>query len=212
MSFFTDWLTNIIVLILLATIVEMMLPNSEMRRYVKMTVGILLLFLILKPLLSIFTVDVEQTFSHLVTEAVQSDYKTEKLINLQKTEIENGQRAYISEQIAVQLKEEMKEVLQTEHALTITSVEVELNEKGRDISDLEIKTVSVHVKPHEVEEDDERVIQIEEVKIDTSQQRPLELYKESTNELEKIRTLLSEKWQLPEEAILLTWEGGKRAR
>lgn len=202
MSFLTGWLTNIIVLILLATILEMLIPESGMKRYVKLAVSILLLFLILQPVLSIFSVDIERMIANIETETAVSDQATMNLINLQKTEIENGQRAYISEQIAVRLREDANEALDR-YDLIVTDVQVE----WADQSELAIESVDVYVKERKDTSDPSPRIIVEEIDIRTSQ--PLSI---AHREEEAIRKLLSERWQMPEETILLTWEGGSHLR
>lgn len=199
MSFLTGWLTNIIVLILLATILEMLIPESGMKRYVKLAVSILLLLLILQPVLSIFSVDIERMIANIETETAVSDQATMNLINLQKTEIENGQRAYISEQIAVRLREDANEALDR-YDLIVTDVQVE----WADQSELAIESVDVYVKERKDTSDPSPRIIVEEIDIRTSQ--PLSI---AHREEEAIRKLLSERWQMPEETILLTWEGGR---
>lgn len=199
MSFLTGWLTNIIVLILLATILEMLIPESGMKRYVKLAVSILLLLLILQPVLSIFSVDIERMIANIETETDVSDQATMNLINLQKTEIENGQRAYISEQIAVRLREDANEALDR-YDLIVTDVQVE----WADQSELAIESVDVYVKERKDTSDPSPRIIVEEIDIRTSQ--PLSI---AHREEEAIRKLLSERWQMPEETILLTWEGGR---
>lgn len=202
MSFLTGWLTNIIVLILLATILEMLIPESGMKRYVKLAVSILLLFLILQPVLSIFSVDIERMIANIETETDVSDQATMNLINLQKTEIENGQRAYISEQIAVRLREDANEALDR-YDLIVTDVQVE----WADQSELAIESVDVYVKERKDTSNPSPRIIVEEIDIRTSQ--PLSI---AHREEEAIRKLLSERWQMPEETILLTWEGGSHLR
>lgn len=202
MSFLTGWLTNIIVLILLATILEMLIPESGMKRYVKLAVSILLLFLILQPVLSIFSVDIERMIANIETETAVSDQATMNLINLQKTEIENGQRAYISEQIAVRLREDANEALDR-YDLIVTDVQVE----WADQSELAIESVDVYVKERKDTSNPSPRIIVEEIDIRTSQ--PLSI---AHREEEAIRKLLSERWQMPEETILLTWEGGSHLR
>ncbi len=202
MSFLTGWLTNIIVLILLATILEMLIPESGMKRYVKLAVSILLLLLILQPVLSIFSVDIERMIANIETETDVSDQATMNLINLQKTEIENGQRAYISEQIAVRLREDANEALDR-YDLIVTDVQVE----WADQSELAIESVDVYVKERKDTSNPSPRIIVEEIDIRTSQ--PLSI---AHREEEAIRKLLSERWQMPEETILLTWEGGSHLR
>ncbi len=40
MDFLKEWVTNIILFILLATVIDMLLPNSSMQKYTKMVTGL----------------------------------------------------------------------------------------------------------------------------------------------------------------------------
>ncbi|WP_088104720.1 stage III sporulation protein AF [Halalkalibacter urbisdiaboli] len=215
MGFLTEWLTNIILLILLATILELMLPNSNMQRYVKMVVGLLLLVMILQPLLSIFTKDVDEWLFSLSNQVDNEKNSVEESINLQKRDIELGQLAYISEQVAVQLERQVEETLREEYSLEVARIDVEVSETTEAPVEMEdLKTIYVEVT--EVKEDEseeemqEQVRPVSTVRIDTSS--PLKTKEtEQTIELKPVQQFLSESWQIPTDTISLAWEGGKRA-
>ena len=42
MEFIKEWVTNIILFILFATVIDMVLPNSKFQKYTKMVTGLLL--------------------------------------------------------------------------------------------------------------------------------------------------------------------------
>lgn len=52
-----EWLQSIVVVVLLAIVVELVLPNSKMLRYSRLVVGLILLLTMLSPILQIFQVD-----------------------------------------------------------------------------------------------------------------------------------------------------------
>ena len=56
MSFLTSWISNIIIFILLATVIDMLLPNSSLQKYAKMVIGLLLIAIIITPILSLFQI------------------------------------------------------------------------------------------------------------------------------------------------------------
>ncbi|WP_227938486.1 stage III sporulation protein AF [Alkalihalobacillus deserti] len=228
MGFLTEWLTNIILLILLATILELMLPNSNMQRYVKMVVGLLLLVVMLQPLLSIFTEDVDEWLFSLSNVTVQTEQSVNHQINLQKREIELGQRAYHLEQVAVQLERQVAETLLEQHELTIDHVAVELDDDVLEHLDSQeqqlneeqmiyaIKAIHVYVqsssKPTVEQEKSRGNSSVQVVHIDTS--KPItttDEIDETSHDLEPVQQFLSENWYIPKEKILLAWEGGKRA-
>jgi stage III sporulation protein AF len=210
-GFLTDWITNIILLILLATILELMIPNSVLQKYVKMVVGLLLLVMILQPILSLITKDVDQWLVSITQQSNQLESSIEQEINLQKSDIELGLRAYISEQMAVQLEEEVKDELRDQYEVVISQVEVKIRESVNQTPTAEdIEAVIVYLKDtHEgLTESDAAVAPVSVVKIDTSKQVPQEM-KQETRDLTSVRRLLSTNWEVPEEMISLAWEGGE---
>ena len=48
----TDWAKNICLALILISILEMLLPNNKTKKYVKMVMGIYLLFNIISPIIS----------------------------------------------------------------------------------------------------------------------------------------------------------------
>ncbi|ARK31402.1 stage III sporulation protein AF [Halalkalibacter krulwichiae] len=223
MGFLTEWLTNIILLILLATILELMLPNSNMQRYVKMVVGLLLLVVMLQPLLTIFKEDVDEWLFSLSRETEQTEQSINNQINLQKREIELGQRAYHLEQVAVQLKRQVTEALEKDHKVQITDVSVDIVEEKLErfeqLSEEQIIDAvhAIHVQVQnapEVTEEVEgsrEVSPIQTVNIDTTLPVMNEKLDETNKDLEPVQQFLSENWYIPKEKILLVWEGGERA-
>ncbi|MDO3677041.1 stage III sporulation protein AF [Paenibacillus ehimensis] len=53
MDFLSGWLKSIVMVILLATFVDLLLPNRSMQRYVKTVIGLFLLLSLLQPLFSL---------------------------------------------------------------------------------------------------------------------------------------------------------------
>lgn len=55
-----EWLQSIVVIVLLAIVVELVLPSSKMLRYSRLVVGLILLLTILNPVLQVFQVDFQE--------------------------------------------------------------------------------------------------------------------------------------------------------
>jgi len=53
MEFVGGWLKQIILLVLVATFFDLLLPNNSMERYVKLVMGLLIIFAILNPIFSL---------------------------------------------------------------------------------------------------------------------------------------------------------------
>ena len=125
MEFIKEWVTNIILFVLFATLIDMLLPTSKFQKYTKMVVGLLLSAIILTPIFKLLSTDFEETFAAAIpnlggTKGVQ----IKNLTDLQKNEIQATHDAYILEQMAVQLKEDAEEELMSQFDLVISDLEV----------------------------------------------------------------------------------------
>ena len=103
MSFLTTWVTNIIVFILFAVVLDMLLPNSSMQKYTKLVIGLLLTAIFLTPILSLFKQDFASDIQQkIMSNGVWGGQTMENSLETKKKEIEETQQAYILEQMAVQ--------------------------------------------------------------------------------------------------------------
>lgn len=207
MQFLTEWISNIILLIFLATILELLLPNSSLQRYVKMVVGLLLLSIIINPLFSIFSKD----FNSLISNIDLTYAQTENInfsIESKKKEIQSVQLAYISEQVAVQLKRQVEEEMITKFDKEVVEVMVDLNDFLEEDDYLNsIVQVSILLKKvdSDVEEGDKTIPVVALVDIDTS--KGVEPLQETTNKQE-ILQYLATTWTIPIEKVEVLMEGG----
>lgn len=75
MSVLIDWITQIIVFILLAIIVELFVPTTKIAKYVRLVIGLIFLLIFLKPIFYIFQLDMEQLVSE---QLFDTDHAIEK--------------------------------------------------------------------------------------------------------------------------------------
>ncbi|WLR60467.1 stage III sporulation protein AF [Guptibacillus hwajinpoensis] len=172
MDIITGWITNIIVLILLATVLELLLPNSNMQRYVKMVIGLMLMAVILSPILTIFTKDFDAMLRTVTLTDSTQNANMENQIESKKSEIQASNAAYIEEQMAVQMKSQVEKELRDQFNLEITSVSLQLknldgekdidqiavtvNEVGteKSVQEVDAVSVSIDIQEEDVEETD----------------------------------------------------------
>ncbi|MBE4910455.1 stage III sporulation protein AF [Bacillus luteolus] len=206
MEFLADWITNIILFILLATVVEMLLPNSSMQKYVKMVVGLLLIVIILTPLFQLLTQDFEQTFASLRVSPQNNEKNIENLIEIKKKEIQASNRAYILEEMAVQMKTEVEEEMVQEYGLTVEKVLLFPKEESIEITSPDDLS-SIEVVLSKLDKDPNAVAVVKPVIIDTSKQTQIE-----TNQpiVKEIASYLASIWGSNPEQIVVSVEGGKK--
>ncbi|KON70026.1 stage III sporulation protein AF [Peribacillus butanolivorans] len=200
MSFLAGWVSNIIVFVLLATVIDMLLPNSALQKYAKMVIGLLLIAIIITPILGLFNKDFDEILSAATSEF--EDQKKKDLGNLtemKKKEIQATQGAYILKQMAVDLQAEVEEELMVDYNMKISSIDVGVkNEEEPSIDDLQNITISL--EKAEGKEDSE----IEAVaKIDINAERPSS--SDDAN-LDAVKRFLATSWSVDKEIIEIAGE------
>ncbi|MCP8967056.1 stage III sporulation protein AF [Ectobacillus ponti] len=203
MEFLTEWIRNIILFLLLATVMHMILPNSGMQKYVKFVVSLLLIVLILTPLFKLLRTDVGEVIASFNSKTYANGTNVENLIDAKKKEIQASQRAYILQQMAVQLKEQVADKVQGEYGMSVVKLHITAPD-GKDISsEQDVQSIAVTVakadkRPRAVEA-------VKPVEIDTAKPRSRQVDNQTAKEIQQF---LAKEWQLDAGKIQVQTEGG----
>ncbi|WP_064091578.1 stage III sporulation protein AF [Rossellomorea aquimaris] len=200
MSFLTEWITNIIVFVLLATVIDMLLPSSNMQKYAKIVTGLLLITIILTPLLKLLTSDFDKVMNSININSSSQNNSVENSIEMKKKEIQASQRAYILEQMAVQMKQQAEKEMINEYGKVIESIHLEANDT-ENIPD-SITKVTVYVTDNE---DSNSVEAVQKVEIDTGKKHKND---ETDDQTSQMASLLAKQWNLTPDQIIISVEGG----
>jgi stage III sporulation protein AF len=140
-SFIGEWIKHIVLLILMATFLDLILPNSSMRKYVKLVVGFLLILLILSPILHLFRYDQERLFLK-IDQMMQEDNKPLSLqLNREKEKLEELQEDAIFKEVSQKWSEEIKNSVENKFQLAVQHItlELETKEDGASIKELKLQ-------------------------------------------------------------------------
>ncbi|MED1205172.1 stage III sporulation protein AF [Heyndrickxia acidicola] len=202
MHYLTQWVSNIIVFILLAMIVDMLMPDSSMKKYTKMVTGLLLIAIILTPIVKLTSENMDNMFAALSSANGINDGEMKSSIEMKKVEIEKTQHAYILEQMAVQLKKEANGELVDQYQKSIQTIKVEMKsgaETSMDPNNIEKVIVSLK------DADDQKVIPAVKP-IVINPEKPVQT--QTNTEDKNIISLLSNCWNISRNQIQLQSEGG----
>lgn len=205
LSFITEWIMNIVVFILLAMIVDMLLPNSAMKKYTKMVTGLLLIAIILTPLLKVVAKDFDQVVASFSNKKIIDSNKVENLIESKKKEIQAGQVEYTLKQVGEKMKNDVKEELIDRFDKDIQQIKIDSKDRVAE-NENPIEKVIVYLA--EKKKDDSVPI-IKPVNISIGEEEPEEGM--GSRENESILSMLSERWGIaPDQIELHNGEGGSR--
>lgn len=199
-----EWITQIIVFLLLVMIIEMLIPQTNMKKYIHTVLSLLFLLLFLQPLFQFLNLDVKQATEDAIVQFEDSmDEKVlEKEIDLKKKEIQASQDAYVVKELTVQMEKQVEEELNNTYGLTIVDISFEFDpEDKHDMEKLEeVKVIVEDTK-------DKNQGEIKQIIIGESENR--EASNEAmTDKLDKVKAYLNGIWELEEERLVLVWEGG----
>ncbi|MBA2873424.1 stage III sporulation protein AF [Thermaerobacillus caldiproteolyticus] len=199
MQLIIEWVTNIIIFILFAMIIDLLLPATNFQKYVKMVIGLILILLMLSPLLQLFSIDVDRLLATIHMEGSNQQETMKNEFEMKKKEIQASQRAYILEQMAVQMKKQVAEELMKDYGLMVQNISFQTNEKEQLKIPDDIKTIEVTLS----EQNEQEIVH--PVVIDAS--KPLNQSSHDEARKKEIASFFAAKWGVNEEKIAVQIEG-----
>lgn len=158
-DFLSNWAQGIIVAVIIATIIEMILPNGSSKKYVKGVVGIYILFTIISPIITKFSSnnfninDILDTKAYEEQMAKSDEDISKKIEENNNRTIKDIYQSNLESDIKAKLKDKGYEVLNTYIQI-------------RDDENYTIEFISLSLDKNETEESNQvRNIEIEEVNI-----------------------------------------------
>ncbi len=159
MEFLNNWLQGIVVAVVIASIIQMILPNGNNKKYIKVVLGIYVVFQIITPVVNKFfnsnfeissLIDIDSYTKKMETYEVSSQN-----INIDKTNEDSIKQIYVAN-----LEKDIKAKLEDkEYLIKDVEVQVEDNEK------YDIKSMKIYLKEvvNSTKEESENNIHINEV-------------------------------------------------
>ncbi|HEX7064584.1 MAG TPA: stage III sporulation protein AF [Bacillales bacterium] len=210
MDYLTSWISEIILLILMAVVLELLLPNSSLQRYVRMVVGLLLLLALLKPVLSVFDTNVNEMFASFSASSVVNDGQIKNSMKNMKKEIQASNRAYIEDKMAVRIKSQIEKEVSDRFHLDVAEVNVDLMPVESDgDSPVSLKHISIILAENQNDGAEDKVKPVEPVTVDVTESSVEPSV--SDGRQKKIRRFLADKWRIPPKKITVVLEGGANA-
>lgn len=150
----SDWLRDIIAVILLAVLVELLLPNKAMQRYARLVVGLFILLTILSPILRLFQTDMTSRLDagmELWNErSMSKQVQMPSLEEIQRRadDIQAMRNEEAARLMAATLEESMEEAILSETGVAVEKVAVTLawKNQGKKNEAPEIAAVKVTLK------------------------------------------------------------------
>ena len=201
MEFISSWVQGIIVAVVIATIIEMILPEGNSKKYIKIVIGVYVIFNIVAPIINKFTGN-ELDFTSIIDlnkyEEKLSAYEVDAN-GLDENNNSNIRQVYI-----LNLKNDMKAKIQ-DKGYVVNGIYVELEET----EEFKVKRLNLSVSKKEIEVYEEStsntINKVEEiniqVQINNNIQETEHLIDINNNEIEEIKDYIKSTYEINKNII-----------
>ena len=192
-EFLTIWLKEIVLVFIFISIVELVLPNGSMKRYINMIIGFLIIIVIIAPFVKLIHKDysfARDLYKNQI-EGINFEYSENQELNkIQEEQIKNF---YINK-----IEREIENLIANTTNYSIEEIKISINEEDANFGKLE--SIELVLMDKEGVESDNKIIvkEVKKVSIGESQETMTE-YKELADD--KIKKTILENYDLPKEKI-----------
>ena len=191
-DFIRNWANQIIVAVIIATIFEMILPNGNNKKYIKMIIGIYVLFTLIQPIAS------KITGKEIVISTNYEKYIDEENLKTYSNDFENNNSKLIKQTYIDNIKEDIgAKIEQKGYELMDCNIEITTDEENYGA----IESIELKIKKQE-EKVSESKIEIEKVEINVEEDV---VKKSSISDKEKTELIeyLSEEYSIDKTKIII---------
>ena len=193
-GFLRYWIQDIVMIFLIVSIVEILLPNSNMRKYINMVIGFLIIIVIVSPFVKLLSRE------YSIDERVLKEHlKMHELVYKDKSNLSSVYDGQVKEMYIKKMELEITEFIHETSNYIVESVNLSIDETNEDFGKL--KEIGILLKTDEDEKIEKYVekksiafIKIEDVSIG-DRGKELNAYKSLKDE-EDLKNSLSKKFNV----------------
>ncbi|WP_081722813.1 stage III sporulation protein AF [Schnuerera ultunensis] len=171
-NFLKAWVKDIAIIFVLISIIEIVLPSSNMKRYIDMVIGLLIIIVLITPFIKLiqkdFQVDREVFFN--TVDQIEYEYK-------ENAELASLQEGQVKEIYVSKIKDEIEGLILETTEYIVDGINISIHEDGINYG--EIRDVEIILKENrgkdERMDDYVTVVQIEEVNVGSSKEKTVKL-------------------------------------
>ena len=197
-EFLRNLVKDIAIMFILLSIVELALPNSNMKRYVNIVIGFMILITIISPFIRLiksnFNIE-REIFKNMIDEV---KFRYDEDVGLQEIQERQIKETYLNK-----LKESIKETVDGILDYQVDDVRISIFEDEKNYGT--IKDIEIVMAPknsnEEYSEDTIKTIKIEEIKINDSSAESEVEELEPFDKDDKIKDILYERYNIPKDNI-----------
>ncbi|WP_353095888.1 stage III sporulation protein AF [Tissierella praeacuta] len=131
MSFISTWLKDIVILFILISIAELIMPKGNMKKYINMVIGLLIIFTIISPFVKL----VKLNFNF--EQAVFNYSKPDSIKDIQDNEFYIQQEEQIKKVYKEKIVSEIRGIVEEKTDYKVVNITVGIIEEEKDYGDID---------------------------------------------------------------------------
>jgi len=193
-AFIKQWANQIIVAVIIATIFEMILPDGNNKKYIKMIIGIYVLFTLIQPITSKITgKDFEISTNY-------EKYFNEDTLETSSNDFENNNSKLIEEAYINNIKEDVQAKIERKgYKVASCNINIEKTEENYGA----IESIILKIQKQDSKKNPSNTIEIEKVEINVEQENVVEESNITDKEKQNILDYLAEEYSLDKTCIII---------
>ncbi len=203
-DFLGDWVINIVILVIFLTFLDIILPNHNLKRYINMIAGLLIIIVIINPFINLLSKDINierEVFSNIMNSNMKNN-SYEKGIE----EIQNQQVINIYKE---SLKKEIIDLIVSKTPYSISDISLEIIE-DQDKDDFgKIQSV-ILILSDNIEQEDGKSKEDINIRVDEVKKVTVNLDKNlsqtqfnSSKEFVEVQELISDSYRIPKDQVFI---------
>lgn len=189
MEWISDWVQGIIVAVIIVTIIEMILPNGNSKKYIKVVIGIYILFSIIVPIINEFN-----STKFDINEILDLEKYANEISIQTSTDLENNNEEQIKNMYETGLKQDIKSKL-NDKGYNISNMDIELEEEYK------IKKITIRIKKNEKE--NENIKKVDKIEIRVIKEKEEEIKNITEKEIEELKDYINSTYEVKKENIII---------
>lgn len=187
-EFFSNWAGQLVVALVIGSLLEMIIPKGKNKKYVKMLIGIYIIFCMISP----FT-QIDETFSMDNISEMLEEYGKQNAEEVDSSSMDSRLEELYIEEIEKSISEDLEELgYEVKKCKIKAKINSKINESG-------IESISVKVKKYIKQESE--IEKIENINISINNEKKENTTNIENGDIEIIKNLILEKYDVQEDKI-----------
>lgn len=206
MSFFSSWISQLIVLILFITVIDMMLPNNSYRNVIRLVFSLVIIVCLISPILNLYKLSPQDIFDPIKASDTVSKDSLLNSIKEKEEVINKGKVESIPEILSAEMKNLVEKELIENYQYEIQDINLVIDEldsqkpKFKDVEVFLIKTKSLESSSEGRDESEVEPVNNIDISVTPKETQST---KDNTS-LKKVKIFLAEEWGISPKHLTLS--------